>query len=53
MGRGAKVRNAILGKNVRVAEGAEVGIDPRADAERFAVSAGGVVVVGKGETVTA
>jgi len=53
VGRRAVVRNAILDKGVRVAERARIGVDPEADRERFAVSAGGVVVVGKGETVAA
>ena len=53
VGRGAIVRNAIVDKNVRIAEGAKVGVDPDADRERFVVSSGGIVVIAKGETVDA
>jgi glucose-1-phosphate adenylyltransferase len=53
VGRGAVVRRAIVDKNVRIADGAEIGVDPKADRERFTVSAGGVVVIPKGATVTA
>ena len=53
VGRGAIVRNAIVDKNVRIAEGAQVGVDPDADRERFVVSPGGIVVIAKGETVDA
>ncbi len=53
IGRSAVVRGAILDKNVRVAEGASIGVDPAADKKRFTVSDTGVVVVGKGATVDA
>jgi glucose-1-phosphate adenylyltransferase len=53
VGRGAVVRNAIVDKNVRIAPGAAVGVDPEVDRERFAVSSGGVVVIGKGQVVDA
>jgi glucose-1-phosphate adenylyltransferase len=53
VGRGAVVRRAIVDKNVRIAAGAQIGVDPEADRERFTVSAGGIVVIPKGETVTA
>jgi glucose-1-phosphate adenylyltransferase len=53
VGRRAVVRRAIVDKNVRIAEGAQIGVDPEADRERFVVSAGGVVVVPKGATVEA
>ena len=53
VGRNAVVRRAIVDKNVRIADGAEVGVDPVADRERFTISAGGVVVIPKGATVAA
>ncbi|MDM2114998.1 glucose-1-phosphate adenylyltransferase, partial [Mycobacteroides abscessus] len=48
VGRGAVVRHAILDKNVVVGVGEQVGVDIERDRERFNVSAGGVVAVGKG-----
>jgi glucose-1-phosphate adenylyltransferase len=48
VGRGAVVRHAILDKSVVVGPGEMVGVDLERDRERFAVSAGGVVAVGKG-----
>ena len=54
VGRGAVVKNAILDKNVIVWPGAQIGVDPGRDRERgYTVTPGGVVVVGKGEQVTA
>jgi glucose-1-phosphate adenylyltransferase len=53
VGRKAVVRRAIVDKNVRIAPGAQIGVDPKADRERFAVSAGGVVVIGKDAVVEA
>jgi len=53
VGRGAVVRRAIVDKQVRIAPGAQVGVDPDADRERFTVSDGGVVVIGKGAVVEA
>ena len=53
IGRGAIVRNAILDKNVQVPEGARIGVDRDRDRERFVVSDGGVVVIGKGQKIDA
>ena len=47
LSRGAVVRRAILDKNVVVGPGEMVGVDLEKDRERFAISAGGVVAVGK------
>ncbi|HYO19982.1 MAG TPA: glucose-1-phosphate adenylyltransferase, partial [Dermatophilaceae bacterium] len=51
IGRGAVVRNTILDKNVVVPDGAQVGVHLDADRERFTVSDGGIVAVGKGITI--
>ena len=51
VGRNAVVRNAILDKNVVVADDGQVGVDLAHDRERFQVSAGGVVCVGKNQPV--
>jgi glucose-1-phosphate adenylyltransferase len=53
IGRNAIVRNAILDKHVRVAPGAQIGVDLERDRERFVVSDGGIVAVGKGAVVDA
>ena len=51
VGKGAVVRHAILDKNVKVREGEIIGVDRKRDEERFTISAGGVVVVGKNTVV--
>ena len=51
VGRGAVVRRAIVDKDVRIADGARIGVDHEADRERFKVSAAGIVVIPKGEVV--
>ena len=51
VGRNAVVRRAIIDKDVRIAPGAQIGVDLDADRERFKVSAGGIVVIPKGEVV--
>jgi glucose-1-phosphate adenylyltransferase len=48
IGKGSVVRRAILDKNVVVEDGARIGVDAHADRERYTISAGGVVVLGKG-----
>jgi glucose-1-phosphate adenylyltransferase len=53
IGDRAVVRRAILDKNVVVEPGAQIGVDFERDRQRFTISEGGVVVVGKGVRVTA
>ncbi len=45
IGRRARVRNAILDKNVRVPEDAEIGYDLERDRERYFVTDSGIVVI--------
>jgi glucose-1-phosphate adenylyltransferase len=52
VGRGAVVRGAVLDKNVEVPPGATIGVNPQRDAELYTVSKGGVIALGKGQTVS-
>ncbi|HEX2960596.1 MAG: glucose-1-phosphate adenylyltransferase [Bacteroidota bacterium] len=47
IGRHARIRRAIIDKNVNVPEGFEIGFDPEEDRRRFAVSETGIVVIPK------
>ncbi len=51
VGDGAVVRRAIVDKNVRIAPGARIGVDPEHDRQRFVISDNGIIVVGKNERV--
>ncbi|MEU0571724.1 glucose-1-phosphate adenylyltransferase [Nonomuraea sp. NPDC005983] len=51
IGRGAIVRKAIIDKNVVIPDGARIGFDLDYDRTRFALTRGGVVVIGKNEIV--
>jgi glucose-1-phosphate adenylyltransferase len=53
VGRHARIRNAIIDKNVTVPEGVSIGVDKEHDRARgFVVSEGGITVVGKSQKVT-
>lgn len=47
IGRHARIRRAIIDKNVRVPEHYEIGFDPEKDKEKFTVSETGIVVIPK------
>jgi glucose-1-phosphate adenylyltransferase len=52
VGRGAVLRKAIIDKGVVVPSGVQIGVDHGADRARgFYVSEGGVVVIGKGQSI--
>ncbi len=45
IGRGCTIRNAILDEGCEIRAGTQIGCDPKADAERYTVTARGVVLV--------
>jgi glucose-1-phosphate adenylyltransferase len=52
IGRNAVVRRAILDKNVIIPENAQIGVDLEHDRLKYTVSPGGIVVLGKGASVS-
>lgn len=50
VGANARIRRCICDKDVVIPAGVSIGEDRRADAERFEVSEGGIVVIRKGQT---
>jgi len=51
VGAEAQIRRCICDKDVVIPSGTRIGFDWRADAERFEVSDGGIVVIRKGQTL--
>ena len=51
VGRHAKIRRAIIDKDVRIPAGFSVGYRPEEDAKRFTVTEAGVVVIARGERI--
>jgi glucose-1-phosphate adenylyltransferase len=51
IGRNAKIRRAIIDKDVKVPQGAEIGYDPEEDKKRFTVTESGLVVVAKSTVI--
>jgi glucose-1-phosphate adenylyltransferase len=49
VGQGAVVRRAIIDKQVKIPPNSHIGVDQEFDRQRFKVSQGGVVVIGKRE----
>ena len=51
IGRNARIRRAIIDKDVKVPQGAEIGYDPEEDKKRFTVTESGLVVVAKSTVI--
>ncbi len=51
IGRGCRIRRAIIDKDVKVPPDTEIGFDAEEDRKRFHVSPGGIIVISKGATV--
>ncbi|HEX4384177.1 MAG TPA: glucose-1-phosphate adenylyltransferase, partial [Myxococcales bacterium] len=52
VGRHARIRRAIIDKNVEIPAGLQIGYDQTEDKKRFFVSEKGIVVVPKGMRLT-
>ncbi len=52
IGRHARIRRAIIDKNVNVPEGYEIGFDLEGDKKKFKVTDSGIVVIGKNQILT-
>ena len=51
VGRKARIRRAIIDKDVKIPPGFSIGYDLKQDAERFTVTDSGIVVIPKGEKI--
>jgi glucose-1-phosphate adenylyltransferase len=51
IGRHARIRRAIIDKNVSVPEGYEIGFDSIADSKKFTLTESGIVVIPKNMTL--
>ena len=51
IGRNARIRRAIIDKDVKVPQGAEIGYDLEEDKKRFTVTESGLVVVAKSTVI--
>jgi glucose-1-phosphate adenylyltransferase len=52
IGRGCKIRRAIIDKSNIIPPGTQIGYDIEQDRQRFFVSESGIVVIGRGERRT-
>jgi glucose-1-phosphate adenylyltransferase len=53
IGRYARIKRAIIDKDVNIGEHVVIGYDPKEDRRRFHVTSGGIVVIPKGEVIEA
>ena len=52
IGRHARIRRAIIDKNVEVPEGYEIGFDQEGDKKKFTVTKSGIAVIAKNQTLS-
>ena len=52
IGRHARIRRAIIDKNVTIPEGYEIGFDLEGDKKKFTVTDSGIVVIGKNQVLS-